>query len=79
MLLAMFARSGMVSVASPASFVLAPKAAKQATYVLICNSSSAYAYHDHVCSGLARCTHGILKVTEKETEDMGRVPCKICY
>lgn len=47
--------------------------------VYICQSGSAYAYHSHVCRGLARCTHGIVKVSKAYAIKMGYKPCKICY
>lgn len=47
--------------------------------VLICISSSAYAFHSHVCSGLKRCTHEVKEVTRAIAVDKGYVPCKICY
>lgn len=47
--------------------------------VYICQSRSAYAYHSHICRGLARCTHGITKVTKAYAIKMGYKPCKICY
>ena len=53
--------------------------AKAQTYVYVCNSSRAYAYHiDPNCSGLNRCTHGISKITLEEAQQMGRTPCRIC-
>lgn len=48
-------------------------------YVLICNSSSSYAYHRYECRGLARCTHGVSKVTKTEAIRMGRKACGNCY
>jgi len=47
--------------------------------VLICVSSSAYAYHSHTCSGLSRCTHTIQRVTILEAQGRGYRACKICY
>lgn len=47
--------------------------------VLICNSSSAYAYHSYECRGLSRCRSDISRVTKNEAQSMGRTPCKICY
>lgn len=47
--------------------------------VLICISSSAYAFHSHVCSGLKRCTHEVKEVTRAIAVDKGYVACKICY
>ena len=47
--------------------------------VYICQSRSAYAYHSHICRGLARCTHGIVKLTKAQAIKIGYKPCKICY
>jgi uncharacterized protein YgiM (DUF1202 family) len=49
--------------------------------VYICDSKSAYAYHNSTsCRGLNRCTHGVYKVTKLEAiESYGRQACKICY
>ena len=47
--------------------------------VYICNSKASHAYHSYVCSGLARCKHGILKVSKAYAIQMGYKPCKICY
>jgi hypothetical protein len=54
---------------------------KKETYVYICDSKTAYAFHSsNNCHGLNRCTHGILKVTKSDAVNKyGRVPCKICY
>lgn len=52
---------------------------RKIVYVLICNSSSSYAYHSYECRGLSRCRSGISKITISEAESMGRVPCKNCY
>lgn len=49
------------------------------TYVLICQSKTAKAYHSHNCKGLDRCTHEIVKVTLEEAQQMGRTPCGFCY
>jgi hypothetical protein len=53
---------------------------KKETYVFICNSNGAYAYHStKSCRGLNRCTHEILKVTLSEAVNTyRRKPCKIC-
>jgi uncharacterized protein YgiM (DUF1202 family) len=56
-----------------------PKTKKVESYVLICNSSSAYAYHSYYCRGLNRCKSGVSKVTESEAQSRGYRPCKICY
>ena len=47
--------------------------------VYICNSKASHAYHAYVCSGLAHCKHGILKVNKAYAIRMGYKPCKICY
>lgn len=53
---------------------------KKETYVYLCNSSAAYAYHSTTsCKGLSRCNHGIIKVTLSEAVNKyGRRACKIC-
>lgn len=51
----------------------------QAVYVAICESRKAYAYHSGMCRGLARCTHGVSRVTVAQARNSGYVPCKICY
>lgn len=53
--------------------------APQSQQVLICESSSSYAYHAYKCSGLSRCTHSISKLSLQEAQNLGRKPCKICY
>ncbi len=55
------------------------KSKKVESYVLICNSSSAYAYHSYYCRGLNRCKSGTSKVSVSEAQNMGYRPCKICY
>lgn len=52
---------------------------KRVDSVLICESSTAYAYHKSYCSGLSRCKANVAKVPKTEAEDMGRRACKICY
>jgi hypothetical protein len=47
--------------------------------VYICKSKSAYAYHQYQCRGLARCTHGIVRITKAQAIKLGYKPCKICY
>lgn len=54
-----------------------PKSATDSVY--ICQSRSAYAYHKTACSGLARCTHTISKITKAQAIKLGYKPCKICY
>jgi hypothetical protein len=60
---------------SPASAQSSSDTAK----VLICNSSTAYAYHSHYCSGLNRCTHSVSKVKVSEAVKLERTACKVCY
>ncbi|TSD66352.1 hypothetical protein FFF34_002825 [Inquilinus sp. KBS0705] len=57
----------------------AQRAKPKVEYVLICNSSSAYAYHSYECRGLSRCTHEISKVTKKQAIKLGYRACRICY
>lgn len=45
----------------------------------ICLSPKAYAFHNRVCHGLSRCTHGIKKVSKAEAIRRNYVACKICY
>ena len=52
---------------------------KPTTTVLICLSSTAYAYHSHYCSGLKRCTHNVSKVEKATAISNGYKACKICY
>lgn len=52
--------------------------ANQST-VLICVSSSAYAYHSYQCRGLSRCTHTITRVTIADAKGRGYRACQICY
>jgi hypothetical protein len=53
--------------------------APRTVYVSICESRSAYAYHRSRCRGLARCTHGLSQMTVAQAQNVGYVPCKICY
>lgn len=47
--------------------------------VLICQSKSAYAYHSHVCRGLGRCTHKVVKMSKEDAIKAGYKPCGFCY
>lgn len=49
------------------------------SYVLICESRSAYAYHSHMCHGLNRCRSAISRVSRTQAAEAGYVPCRICY
>lgn len=53
---------------------------QQATYVYICNSSTAYVYHSSKdCRGLSHCTHEIVRVLLSDAVNKyGRRACKIC-
>lgn len=55
------------------------QSATDTSKVLICNSSTAYAYHSHYCSGLNKCTHSVSKVKISEAVNLDRTPCKVCY
>lgn len=52
--------------------------AKDSVYV--CNSNTSVAYHSSQnCRGLNRCTHKVIKVTQKEAiETYGKRACKLC-
>ena len=68
----------------PSHFSTAGNANSSATilkesYVLICVSPTAYAYHDHYCRGLKACTHEVKKITITRAVDIGRRPCGYCY
>ena len=82
LLLAVITASVLLS-GAPAAAVskkIAPVTFKKETYVYVCDSKTAYAYHSRKdCSGLNRCTHGILKVTLSDAINIyKRKPCKIC-
>jgi hypothetical protein len=47
--------------------------------VLICQSKDAKVYHSHECSGLAHCTHQVVKISKSEAIKMGRRACRNCY
>jgi hypothetical protein len=51
----------------------------QNSMVFICMSSNAYAYHDHYCQGLNRCTHDVYKITVSEAVGKGYKACGYCY
>ncbi|HLZ87140.1 MAG TPA: hypothetical protein VKQ52_07870 [Puia sp.] len=80
-LAALFAVTVLASGASlPVGPAAHPRVFHKETYVYICNSSGAYAYHStKSCRGLNRCSHEILKVTLSEAVNTyRRKPCKIC-
>ena len=56
-----------------------PHAKTNVDSVYICQSKSAYAYHSYQCRGLARCTHGIVKIAKAQAIKLGYKACKICY
>ena len=62
-----------------AAKTIVPAVKARADSVLICQSKSAYAYHAYECRGLARCTHGVIKVTKAQAIKMGYRACKICF
>jgi len=47
--------------------------------VIICNGSSAYAYHKYYCGGLSNCKGGIEKVSVEKALEEDRTPCGNCY
>lgn len=48
--------------------------------VYICVSKTGHKYHSNRdCTGLAKCTHEIRKVTKAQAIKMGYSACKICY
>lgn len=47
--------------------------------VLVCEGSSAYAFHSHQCRGLSRCTHRITEMSRAQAKNRGRRACKLCY
>lgn|GEM_PF-6644226 len=57
------------------------KTQNETDYVYICDSRSSYAYHSsYNCSGLQKCTNGILKVSLSDAINVyNRNPCKFCY
>lgn len=56
------------------------KQTNKTAYVMICNSSSAYAYYASAnCKGIKRCRHGISKVSVSDAVNNGYRACKICY
>ncbi len=57
----------------------AKRLAPRVAYVSICESRSAYAYHNGMCRGLARCTYGVSQVSVAQAKNRGDKPCKICY
>ena len=50
-------------------------------YVYICNSETSKVYHKiDDCTGLDRCTHGIIRVTKSEAiNKYHRRACHVCY
>lgn len=69
----------LVSISSANAIAIAPRIKAVADSVYICQSKSSYAYHSHVCRGLAHCTHGIIRVSKAQAIKIGYRPCKICY
>jgi hypothetical protein len=57
-----------------------PPTQKKETIVYVCDSKTSYAYHTaSTCSGLNRCTHTIIKMTEPDAKKDKRTPCKKCH
>jgi hypothetical protein len=76
---ALFISSLLIGIAISPSKASTPHIKVKVEYVLVCNSSSSYAYHRYECRGLAHCRHGISKITKAEAIRMGYRACKICY
>ncbi len=74
-----FILSLLVSVNIGNAAVVNPHVKVTVDSVYICQSKSSYAYHSHVCRGLAHCTHGIIKISKAQAIKRGYKPCKICY
>jgi hypothetical protein len=56
------------------------KAKNKETYVFVCKSPTAHAYHKtQNCKGLSKCTHNIVRITEIEAKKQEYNPCKLCY
>lgn len=70
-----FSNFSGVSVTTANAVTVQPQTEK----VLVCNSSSSYAYHRYTCSGLKRCTHAVTEISIATAKKQGRTPCKICY
>lgn len=54
-------------------------AAKNESYVIICLSKSAHAYHSHYCRGLSRCRSGTETVSLSTAKKKGYRACGYCY
>lgn len=53
---------------------------KKESIVYVCDSKTSYAYHtSSTYSGLLRCTHKIIKMSETDAKKANRTPCKKCH
>lgn len=60
-------------------FFLLSASQNSQSYVYVCLSSKAYAYHiDRNCRFLNQCKQKIKRVTLKDAIELGRKPCKGC-
>lgn len=71
----------MKKIVAALAIAVALGAARPAATVYVCDSSGSVAYHsDKNCSGLNRCTHKIIAVTETEAiKTYGKRKCRKCY
>jgi hypothetical protein len=51
----------------------------QDSIVLVCKGPRSYAYHDHFCQGLKKCSVQIEKMSIDEAKRLDRIPCGYCY
>ncbi|MBK8473510.1 MAG: hypothetical protein IPL33_15940 [Sphingobacteriales bacterium] len=58
--------------------LVSPLPASASPMVYICQSRSAYAYHN-MRRGLKNCRHSVEKVSLAEAERLGKRPCGYCY
>lgn len=72
-----FILSIIISTAHASPLIRNSKARTDSVY--ICLSKSAYAYHSHMCRGLANCSHKIIKISKAEAIRMNKRACKNCY
>jgi len=80
-LLALFSLIIVTTAFSPEVKGVHHSTVKKTTYVYVCNSYTAYAYHSsQSCRGLNRCTHEIVQVSLSDAMNKyKRTACKICY
>jgi hypothetical protein len=48
--------------------------------VYVCDSKNSIAYHSSFdCTGLNRCVHDIIKISESQAKQIGLRRCKLCW